>query len=306
MFRFTTPKPRHLRTGADASALEKAKLDPIEARFARAILEAISAIRSKTKRAEVQALIAAGDLDGALRAIEWTAGDAILRGRVPKEYRDMFEAGALAEERKLRRIRELDASGLRFDLTNPAATEWVRTRSGELIREFNASSIDAVRDIMRRAFEDGIPPKKAAGMILDSGIGLTAKQAASVERFRRRLEDASDIDLSDAQITSRTERYYRRFLRRRAETIARTETIMASTKGAQELWRQAAQGGLVDPSRAEQEWIVSFDDRLCPICEPLDGERAPLGGAFPGGFTGPPAHPACRCAVALRPGGVGR
>lgn len=87
----------------------------------------------------------------------------------------------------------------------------------------------------------------------------------------------------------------------RAETIARTESMRASNQGQLEAWKQATDEGLLTGDE-EQEWIVTPDDRLCPVCEPLDGTKAPLGGMFDtelGKVDGPPLHPNCRCTIGL-------
>jgi len=91
----------------------------------------------------------------------------------------------------------------------------------------------------------------------------------------------------------------------RAETIARTETMKASNAGQQLAWDQAAEEGLLTGDES-MEWIVTPDDRLCPICEPLDGQTVPLGGMFDvdgEDVEGPPAHPNCRCTVGLTAAG---
>lgn len=87
----------------------------------------------------------------------------------------------------------------------------------------------------------------------------------------------------------------------RAETIARTETMTASNEGQQEAWDQAVEDGLLTGNE-QQEWIVTPDDRLCPICEPMDGVKADLDGTFQvdgDDIDGPPAHPNCRCTIGL-------
>lgn len=87
----------------------------------------------------------------------------------------------------------------------------------------------------------------------------------------------------------------------RAETIARTETMTASNQGQQALWDQAVDEGLLT-GKERQVWIVTPDDRLCPICEPLDGQEADFGETFDtelGKVDGPPAHPRCRCTIGL-------
>lgn len=89
----------------------------------------------------------------------------------------------------------------------------------------------------------------------------------------------------------------------RAENIARTETMRASNQGQLEAWDQATEAGVLTGDE-KKEWIVTPDDRLCPICEPMEGELAPLDGTFDVDGTrvdGPPAHPRCRCTVGLRP-----
>lgn len=89
----------------------------------------------------------------------------------------------------------------------------------------------------------------------------------------------------------------------RAEVIARTETMTASNEGQQEAWSQAVDAGLLTGTE-KQVWIVTPDDRLCPICEAL-GETEPVGldetfQTEDGEFDGPPAHPNCRCALGLQ------
>lgn len=88
----------------------------------------------------------------------------------------------------------------------------------------------------------------------------------------------------------------------RAETIARTETMDASNEGQQEAWDQAVEEGLLKGDE-NQVWIISNDERLCPICASLEDQLAPLGEIFTSDegdeFDGPPAHPRCRCTLGL-------
>lgn len=75
----------------------------------------------------------------------------------------------------------------------------------------------------------------------------------------------------------------------RVLTVAATETNEAISQGqhyaASEL---AALAIMLIPV-----WQSEGDDRVCPVCSPLDRQRQNVWqGAFP---TGPPAHPNCRC-----------
>lgn len=51
--------------------------------------------------------------------------------------------------------------------------------------------------------------------------------------------------------------------------------------------------------RVIKEWHTNNDDRVCPICGPLHGERVANDESF-GEFDNPPAHPNCRCWVTYR------
>ncbi len=76
--------------------------------------------------------------------------------------------------------------------------------------------------------------------------------------------------------------------RQRARLIAATETAAAYSRGAIAAYEQSGVVGAV-------EWLTA--DSPCPICDPLDGTTAPLGGEFAAGIAHPPAHPNCRCAL---------
>jgi SPP1 gp7 family putative phage head morphogenesis protein len=87
----------------------------------------------------------------------------------------------------------------------------------------------------------------------------------------------------------------------RAEVIARTEVMRASNAGQIEAWDQATEAGLLTGNESK-EWIVTPDDRLCPICEPMDGVQVGLDEMFDvdgDQVDEPPAHPNCRCTIGL-------
>lgn len=74
----------------------------------------------------------------------------------------------------------------------------------------------------------------------------------------------------------------------RAELIAQTEVTRANAQA------RLAVADEVDAVRAVY-WQTARDERVCPICRPLDRTKRGRNGLFPGGFSGPPAHPRCRC-----------
>jgi SPP1 gp7 family putative phage head morphogenesis protein len=87
----------------------------------------------------------------------------------------------------------------------------------------------------------------------------------------------------------------------RADLIARTETMQAANDGQLDAWDQAQEAGLLTGDE-KKEWITTPDDRICPICDDMDGEQVGLDEEFDvdgDSLDGPPAHPNCRCTVGL-------
>ncbi len=78
-----------------------------------------------------------------------------------------------------------------------------------------------------------------------------------------------------------------------AESIAITETTTANTEGETEAIKKAEKAG----ATITVLWKTEKDDRVCPICRPLDGQPESVwGNRFD---KGPPAHPRCRCEIQI-------
>lgn len=231
---------------------------------------------------------------------------------------------------------------LTFDARHPNVEAWARERSATLVREVTDESRRAVRQVVTETIETGEDYGKRAQRIKDA-VGLTTRQAQAVSNYRDLLTmapspravtikvnayrsglvsedtDRAKIDgladryrarletpRSPERVDQLVEAYAERTLKRRAETISRTETIAATTQGQLEYWRQLIGGGIVDGAKARKEWVVTPDDRLCPLCEPMAGVRVGVDESFEtdaGTVDGPPLHPNCRCAVSLVPDG---
>lgn len=79
----------------------------------------------------------------------------------------------------------------------------------------------------------------------------------------------------------------------RAEMIASTEVTRIFAEANMMAWESV---GYV----SGKKWVTTRDDRVCPICQPMDGSVAATGNSFyspsgGGGFPSPPAHVRCRC-----------
>jgi SPP1 gp7 family putative phage head morphogenesis protein len=105
-------------------------------------------------------------------------------------------------------------------------------------------------------------------------VGQQAENGWSVEELKQRILEKGEI----ASVS-------------RAETIARTETAAAYSQGSIAAYKAS---GVV----RGLEWLTAEDELTCEICEPLNGKRVDLDNSFADGVDFPPAHPACRCAIA--------
>lgn len=260
------------------------------------------------------------------------------------DLRVVFEAGAEAGMYRLRTVRAAKATttsppippssvaaAMSFTLLNPSSVSFLQGYSLELITGLTAIMRDSIREVLTRAFREGIPVAAQARLIRQY-IGLTPAQVRAVENYRRLLESGdpgalretlgralrdarydrtienavtSGARLTRQQINAMVDRYVSRQLKYRAEMIARTETIRAANAGQIEAWRQAQQQGYL-AATVRQQWIYTKDERTCDIC-PQIADMNPGGVAIGGMFQSPVGlvkmppdpHPQCRCALGL-------
>lgn len=202
------------------------------------------------------------------------------------------------------------AVSLKFKATNPKATAWARAHAAELVKDVTDNTRNALRRIITRGFEGQLTVDQMTKLIRET-VGLTEQGADSLYDLRSELEDADGATvrgiavpeggLSDSEIDDAVEAYGDDLLGSRAETIARTETMRASNEGQLELWEQGIEDGYFSADD-QKLWILTDDDRLCPICEAMDGVTVGLDEQFElddESVDAPPAHPNCRCTVGL-------
>ncbi len=200
---------------------------------------------------------------------------------------------------KAARTSQVNVAG-RFDLTNPKAVKFARERSASLITGVTETTKDAVRVLAERALEGEFTAEEMAEQLSDF-IGVTPGQADSIADYRQELEDAGA--LSAADIYSEVAGYANDLIDTRSMTIARQEIMTSARAGQNDAWSDAVQAGLLTGDE-QRRWIVTDDDRLCPICEELDGATTSLTEPFDGP-DGPVdeegAHVCCRCDIVLQP-----
>jgi hypothetical protein len=294
---------------------------------------------------EERILRAADALQPELRRTFVNAVEELRRSLPIGELTDLIEQGALADA--LNTLTELQLSeaqlgsarqalveiftrsagptlaefGMVFDAVNERSVRWATQHAALMVTRINSETMKAIRNVIVRGQVEGLAPRRQARLIQEM-VGLTSRDALAVSRFRDGMVAAG---LKQSVIESRTARMSRRLLRRRAENIARTETIRAANMGVQLSWRSAMDRGHL-PQGTQKVWIASGDDRTCPICAVLHGEvidivepfsvqeqatsftrdgqdfvvaeKAPL--KNPSITETPPAHPSCRCTVGIQ------
>lgn len=162
----------------------------------RAFAKAVASIKDSTKLGQLEALIERGDIDGIIKLLGLEpATFEPLKQAIEESYRT---AGAVTADI----IGDIPLAGVgsvafRFDMTAPAAIEWIRKESSRLIVEVTEQQKQLVRDVIAAGTENGDNPRtQALGLVgrLDATgervggfIGLTDQQAQWVSNARRDL-----------------------------------------------------------------------------------------------------------------------
>lgn len=284
----------------------RVRLSALEAEVRRRV-EGILAAQAEALGLEAEELVrrlGVERIDDILDRLPWDrAWEEPLRRELAQVTRQVLVVAAQAELGRIGGAR----IEIAFDTLNPRALEHARDYIPELVREVTQETREAIRGAMARGFSEGRTARQV-GRDIRGSIGLTQRQAETVERLRDTLEARG---LAPDEVQRRVEREHARQIRRRAELIARTETIRAFNTGQQAAWEQAAGEGYVEVAAARRFWIasrpVTQGGRTCEVCDAIAREnrggvglnepfRLPTGGTI----MMPPAHPACRCSVGLR------
>lgn len=178
---------------------------------------------------------------------------------------------------------------------NRRAQRFAQRNAGKMVTRVSRETRAALRQLIVRAIREGVAPYTAAREIAQY-VGLNVRQAATARAYRRDLERSG---LAPTRVAQIMELYTRRKIRERAVMIARTEILRALNYGKLEGWLADQEEGLLS-EQALKELVVTPDEKLCDVCEPLDGEAIPLDEDFEtdeGDFDAPPFHPNCRCTI---------
>lgn len=302
-----------------------------EIEIASGFVDTILAMRAAHSLAELTALIEAGQTEAAIAMVDAHAARfaSIL---------DRVFVGAGQET--IDQLGDRLGVVVNFEQSNARAVAWMQGKRLDLIREFTAGQREATRQALLDGIAQGLNPREQARAFRDS-IGLTRKQLEYVENYRRELESldpralarqlrdgrfdrtirdaiARESPLPRQKIEQMVGRYRERWIKHRAEVIARNESLEAAHAATDEAIRQAIESGAVDQLKAKSTWHTADDERVRDFStgaetshRTMDEQEQPFGEAFVSGagnpirYPGDPAAPLedtiqCRCRVSTQ------
>jgi len=260
--------------------------------------------------------------------IEAVVQASALQQNVARSLRQPFTASAQAAGTGGAAILKSNGLAASFNAVHPNVVNYAREQSAQLVVGIPAETKQVIAEVIAlgasqgltiaqqaRAIREvvGLPPAWAraplnlADEIRQGNVAAaTGRRLSAVAKQQIRSRVAA-WTVTDAFVDQMSEQYAASLINRRALNIARTETLRASHAGLTESWKQAQAQGVL-PDTARRFWIVTPDDRLCPICvqvpvmnpsgvdmeEPFETPEGPV-------LNPPAVHPNCRCSVGLLP-----
>jgi hypothetical protein len=298
------------------------------------LLKAFAAIRSKAKAKELENILSTYGIESAYQYMN----QLDIEGIIDKHITDDLNEAIIKSGRMSFSVIPPGAvvdTTFRFNLLAYNASQFVRGYQFALIKDIGQASREAIRQSLMTDILAGVNPISTARNFR-SAIGLTARQEKAVRNFEGMLREGDrelltralrdkrfdstvlrsikdGVPLSEKQIAAMTKRYRERYLKYRAETIARTESLRAVSMGQHLSIMQAHEAGNIDGSVLKRVWIFVADARtrgphktvniLNPdgvrIDQPFQTEGGPL--LYPRDPNGTGANTInCRCAVAYK------
>src|ERR1043166_37674 len=181
----------------------------------------------------------------------------------------------------------------------PETAYWVRGYVGAQMLLIRTTTLTTARQIMYAAWQASVG-RAAVARVTAAVLGLTRQHAGTVQRLGERLAADGATAAARQQTSARA---IRLLLRRRAQTIAETETHTLGQEGQRQLMLQAIRSGVVVEEQVRRYWETAEDERLCSLCEPIpDLNPQGVGITMPfqtpiGPVMAPTIHPLCRCEV---------
>lgn len=299
-----------------------------EARLARAAINAIIASRNALgTRKVLSALIEQGRIQEAVEASA-RAGALSLADDTAAIYVQSGQASSAW-------LGTVVTANVSFDQVHNFAVDHIRQNRLTLVQQWSQQQRDIASAVLQEGVEEGLNPIAQARRFRAS-TGLTAYQDDIVNRYRDALNrvqtgDRSALNyalrdgrfnptveraaklkepLTTKQVNRMVQRYRERMIKRRAETIARTEALKSVNAGNHDAFRQAVDDRVITSDQVLRTWIAADDERTRLTHVTANGQKVGIDVPFIVGasflmYPGDPAGAAeeiinCRCATTMR------
>ena len=151
------------------------------------------------------------------------------------------------------------------------------------MRNITEETREAIQQHLIHAVQTGQNPRTTARRLKET-LGLTRRQEQAIRNYRTALENLetnalyrslrdkrfdktirsaikTNRPLTQTQINRMVERYRSKSLAYRAEMIARTESLRASSVGNRASITQMMNEGAIDPGNVRRQWVYTHDKR---------------------------------------------
>lgn len=175
--------------------------------------------------------------------------------------------------------------------------EFAQDYARNISHYFNDTSGEALADGFNGFVNKKIAAKAAAEKALD-GYGLNRRQMRSV---LTRLVPGKISSIQELDLDHDRHAQIERMLVDRMYDLGDTESYNVSQQGQQLAWLYNHRLGRL-PADTRRVWLTAEDEKVCPVCGPLDNARVAVDEPFQspyGKIWMPTLHPNCRCDVRL-------
>lgn len=161
---------------------------------------------------------------------------------------------------------------------------------------FNETSQEALAQGFNTLVNQKVPARAAAEQVLNA-YGLTPRQMSGALALKA---PEKTFSVSPRALKAKFNEYVGRSLRSRFKIFAEQEVHNLDLQAKQTAWMWMQDNGGLNET-AQKVWLTARDEKVCPICGPMNGVRADIKDKFelPNGseIWVPGVHPNCRCDV---------
>lgn len=251
-----------------------------EPKMRSALIKAWNQLRTQESRAAIVRALQQGGVEGVMRLYETI--EPTIASQLSPVIDQALGAGASLPATMIPAGAFLNQN-VTVSLYNVATTSFLEKYKLDLIQQIGSNTREAVRTSLIADQIAGINPVETARNFRNT-LGLTAKQEQSVRNYKgfletldtqalqRQLRDKrfdptiaraikDEVQLSPEQIEKMTNRYRERYIKYRAEMIARTEALRAVSIGHRAALDQMINNADVDTEKLRRFWHYTGDSR---------------------------------------------